>query len=86
MENIKSHIERAIGILGSQSKLADAMGCSQQQISYLLRAKAISAEMAIAIDRATGGEVAREVLRPDIFHHSAPDGNTSPQVQGVGQR
>jgi DNA-binding transcriptional regulator YdaS (Cro superfamily) len=43
------------------------MGCSQQQISYLLKAKSISAEMAIKIDEATHGEVSRHDLRPDLF-------------------
>jgi DNA-binding transcriptional regulator YdaS (Cro superfamily) len=64
----RAHIERAVQIHGSQAKLAEAAGCSQQQISYLLHeADRISAEMAAAIDRATEGKVARQVLRPDIF-------------------
>lgn len=64
---IKPHIERAITLRGSQAKLADAMGCSQQQISYLLKADSITAEMAIKVDAATGGAVSRQDLRPDIF-------------------
>ena len=60
-------IEKAIKLRGSQAKLADAIGCSQQQISYLLKARNVSAEMAIKIDAATGGMVSRHQLRPDIF-------------------
>lgn len=61
------HIERAIKHHGSQARLASAMGCSQQQISYLLNAKSITAEMAMKLDQATGGAVSRHDLRPDIF-------------------
>lgn len=67
MKSLKAHIERAITIRGSQAKLAEAMGCSQQQISYLLKADRVTAEMAIAIDGATGGKVSRHDLRPDVF-------------------
>lgn len=69
MQNIRPHIERAISLKGSQAKLAADMGCSQQQISYLLKAKSITAEMAKNLDEATDGIVSRHVLRPDIFGH-----------------
>ncbi|AXC50038.1 Cro/Cl family transcriptional regulator [Paracoccus suum] len=67
MTHFRPHIERAIDLLGSQAKLAEAAKCSQQQISYLLRAPSITAEMALAIEAATGGQVSKSVLRPDIF-------------------
>lgn len=67
MPTLKDHIKRAIELRGSQAKLADAMGCSQQQISYLLKADSITAEMAIKVDLATGGAVSKRDLRPDIF-------------------
>jgi DNA-binding transcriptional regulator YdaS (Cro superfamily) len=68
MSSFRPHVARAVEIKGSQAKLAADAGCSQQQISYLLNeADSITAEMAIAIDRATNGEVSREQLRPDIF-------------------
>lgn len=68
MADFRSHILRAVELKGSQKKLADAIGCSQQQISYLLHdADRVSVEMAVGIHRATGGLVPREVLRPDIF-------------------
>lgn len=60
-------IERAVQHCGSQSRLAKAAGCSQQQIAYLLRAKNITADMAKKIDEATEGTVSRHDLRPDIF-------------------
>lgn len=67
MPKLKTLIERAINHHGSQAKLADKMGCSQQQIAYLLKAKSITAEMAIKVEGATGGAISRHELRPDIF-------------------
>jgi DNA-binding transcriptional regulator YdaS (Cro superfamily) len=44
------------------------MGCSQAKISWLLlTAKDLSAEDALAIDRATDGEISASELRPDIW-------------------
>lgn len=64
----QDHIRRAVEIAGSQRALAEKIGLSQQGISYLLNAAPqVSAEIAIAIERATEGEVRREQLRPDIF-------------------
>lgn len=68
MVDWKSHLKRAIDELGSQPKLATAMGCSQSKISWLLvTAKEISAEDALAIHRATHGVVAASDLRPDLW-------------------
>jgi DNA-binding transcriptional regulator YdaS (Cro superfamily) len=65
-------IQRAIKAVGSQKKLADAIGLSQQGVSYLLHtAPRIRAEVAIAIERATGGKITRKQLRPDIFGDAA---------------
>jgi DNA-binding transcriptional regulator YdaS (Cro superfamily) len=64
-------IERAIRQFGSQAKLAEALGCSQQQISYLLGAPGITAEMALKIDAATNGSISKHALRPDIFGEKA---------------
>jgi DNA-binding transcriptional regulator YdaS (Cro superfamily) len=69
MQTLHEHILAAISVHGSQAKLADAMGCSQQQISYLLRAKAVSAKMALRIEQATNGTVSRHALCPEIFGH-----------------
>lgn len=64
----KSLVAKAVKIAGSQQKLADALGCSQQHISYLLNdAQEITAEFALRMEKATGGKVSRHELRPDIF-------------------
>jgi DNA-binding transcriptional regulator YdaS (Cro superfamily) len=61
-------LKRAIEALGSQKKLADAIGLSQQGVSFLLNeGKRVRAETAVAIERATKGQIRREQLRPDIF-------------------
>lgn len=67
MATIQHHIQKARGMFKTQADMAAALGCTQQGVSYLLRAKTVSPEMAIAIDRATDGKVSRHVLRPDIF-------------------
>jgi DNA-binding transcriptional regulator YdaS (Cro superfamily) len=68
MADWKVHLNRAVRYLGSQTRLASSMGCSQSKISWLLvTAEEISAEDAILIDRATNGEVSKEQLRPDLF-------------------
>lgn len=69
---LKDHIRRAVDLHGSQGKLADEVGCSQQYISLLLRGDGqISAELAIAFERATGAVVTRQDLRPDIFEFAS---------------
>jgi DNA-binding transcriptional regulator YdaS (Cro superfamily) len=61
-------IKRAIDIAGSQAALAAATGLTQQGISYLLNdAAKVSGEAAVAIHRATGGQISKEALRPDLF-------------------
>jgi DNA-binding transcriptional regulator YdaS (Cro superfamily) len=75
----KDHLKRAIDDhLGSQPKLAEAMGCSQSKISWLLvKAETISAEDALRVDRATAGKVSAADLRPDLW----PTPNHVPQAR-----
>jgi DNA-binding transcriptional regulator YdaS (Cro superfamily) len=65
-------IESAINILGSEAKLGKAIGRSQNAVWQAKRRGNVTAEMAIAIDRATNGVVAKERLRPDLFAASKP--------------
>jgi DNA-binding transcriptional regulator YdaS (Cro superfamily) len=53
---------------GNQTSFAQALGVTQQTVSRLLNKKrGVTAEMAVAIERATAGEVSRADLRPDLF-------------------
>ena len=64
----KTHLQLAVDYCGSQKALADKIGITQPGVSFLLHeAKNISAELAIAIERATDCMVTRGDLRPDIF-------------------
>ncbi len=65
----KRHLERAIKIVGGQVVLAAWIGADQPAISFWLnRAKAgVPPQYCIAIEVATGGEVKRWQLRPDIY-------------------
>lgn len=68
MSNFKLHIQRAVEIAGTQKALAEAIGISQQGVSYLLTdAKDISPEIAAAIHKFTNGKVSKQILRPDIW-------------------
>jgi DNA-binding transcriptional regulator YdaS (Cro superfamily) len=61
-------VAEAVKIAGSQTILAERTRRSQQQISALCtRATSISAEDALAIHRATGGQIAASRLRPDLW-------------------
>lgn len=68
MEDVRTYIQKAIDKAGSQRALADAIGISQQSISYLVTdAKKVPAEVAVAIDKYTEGEVSKSDLRPDLW-------------------
>jgi DNA-binding transcriptional regulator YdaS (Cro superfamily) len=60
-------VEKASDLLGSQRRLAAAAGVSHALISRIIANGEIGAELAIKIERATGGAVKREQLRPDLF-------------------
>jgi DNA-binding transcriptional regulator YdaS (Cro superfamily) len=84
MADWKDHLNRAVRLLGSQNRLAEAMGCSQSKISWLIiTAKEIGAEDALAIDRATNGEVPASQLRPDLWptHAHVPPRQPVPEPE-----
>lgn len=61
-------IKKAIELVSSQEALAKAMGCSQSRVSrLLLEQQKVEAEDAIAIEAATGGQIPRWRLRPDLW-------------------
>jgi TorA maturation chaperone TorD len=65
---IETPLERAVAIAGGQSALARKLGVKQANVwHWLNRAEHVPAEQAIAIEHATGGQVVRGELRPDLF-------------------
>lgn len=69
-------MQRAVRIVGGQAALARACGkgCRQQHVwNWLNRDRQIPAEFVLAIERATGGQVTRHQLRPDIYPLTADE-------------
>lgn len=65
-------LARAIEIVGGQTQLARLLGVKQANVwHWLNRADHVPAEFALAIERATGGQVARHELRPDLYPEGA---------------
>lgn len=61
-------LQKAVEILGSQTRLAQAIGVRQQNVwSWLNLAKKVPAEYCRAIEKATSGQISKETLRPDVF-------------------
>lgn len=68
MQHTKVLLRKAVEIAGSQAKLAEALGISQQGVSFLMnKADRVSAEIAVKIEQFTDGQILRSELRPDIF-------------------
>jgi DNA-binding transcriptional regulator YdaS (Cro superfamily) len=64
----RAALREALEIAGTQAELERLSGIPQQTISWLLnKSEKISAEHAVAIERATGGRVPKSALRPDLF-------------------
>ena len=73
-------LERAVSIAGGQSALAkkinslvpDKIQVKQQNIwAWLNKSGTVPAEYAIPIELATGGQVKRHEIRPDIYPEAA---------------
>jgi DNA-binding transcriptional regulator YdaS (Cro superfamily) len=61
-------LEKAIALFNNPTRLAAAIGYSQHAVWHALNRRGqVSARMAVAIERATKGQIRREQLRPDIF-------------------
>ena len=61
-------LQHAVDLFSTPTALAKATGYSQHAVWHALNKRGqVSARMAVAIERATKGQVRREQLRPDIF-------------------
>jgi hypothetical protein len=75
-------LAKAIDLMGSQQALADRLGIKSPSITEWRQRNRVPAERCISIEEATGREVTRYELRPDVFGagpgagqaaHVAPD-------------
>lgn len=66
---MKNALQRAVEITGGQSALARAIGVKQAHVWYWLNRMQgkVTAEHVLAIESATGGQVTRSELRPDLY-------------------
>lgn len=62
-----SPLDRAVEIVGTQEALASAIGIKSPSISEWRQRGRVPAERCADIERATGGEVTRAELRPDLW-------------------
>jgi DNA-binding transcriptional regulator YdaS (Cro superfamily) len=68
----KLPIQDIINIVGGQKELATMIGVSQQTISHWkVNDFDIPAEMVVALEKATRGEIPRWQVRPDLWEPSA---------------
>lgn len=78
---IRSYIEKAIAIAGSEEKLGKLCGCSQHKIWQAKVKGRVDAELALAIHQATEGQVPASTLRPDLW--ASPKHVPVPAERGV---
>ena len=69
---MKEFIERAAKAVGSQTKLGEALGVTQQNISYW-KGAGIPIEYGAAIEIATHAAVTRQEMWPDSWHKYWPE-------------
>ncbi|HEX6957830.1 MAG TPA: molecular chaperone TorD family protein [Ferrovibrio sp.] len=73
-------LTKAIAIVGGQTQLARLLGVKQANVwHWLKKAERVPGEYVLAIEKATGGQVSRHDLRPDLY----PDpqsGNAAPVI------
>ena len=75
MENVSPLIERAIEIFGSEAKTARAAGVSQPVIHEARKKGRVGPKLAMGLDSATGGEISKTTLRPDLWPPASPSRN-----------
>lgn len=71
-DRVRQLIEAAAKIFGSEAKLGEATGYSQNAIWQAKKVGRVTGEMARSIDTVTNGAVARYELRPDLFDPPPP--------------
>ena len=75
-------LTKAIAIVGGQTQLARLLGVKQANVwHWLKKADRVPGEYVLAIEKATGGEVTRHQLRPDLY----PDPNSADASPAIAE-
>lgn len=64
-------LTKAIRLVGGHTKMAEMLGIERTAI-YQWK-KGVPPNRAVEIEQATGGEITREQLRPDLFRKTSPE-------------
>lgn len=64
---VRDHLHEAIKRAGSEAKLGEATGYSQNAIWQAKKRGRVSPGMALAIHRTTNGDIPASVFRPDLW-------------------
>lgn len=81
---VRSLIQAAITLAGSEAKLGEACGVSQSAIWKAKKAGRVSGELAVRIHRATDGAVPKHRLRPDLWEQPATGNSATLGTHGHG--
>lgn len=64
----RAALEAALKIFGSETAMAAAIGLSQQSVNEVIRSgRNAPPKWCIPLEKATGGQVTRHQLRPDLY-------------------
>jgi len=78
---VREAMEKAIRIAGSERKLAKLAGFSQNAIWHAKKEGRVTGRLALAIEAATGGRVARHRLCPSLFEPPSARAQPSPKPE-----
>lgn len=67
MNGISALVESAVSRFGTQAELAAAAGVAQPTICKAIRTGRVGIRLAQGIEAATGGEIRKSDLRPDVW-------------------
>ena len=70
-----SAFAQAVELAGGQTEFARAIGVTQQAVSKMLKKGKLGADYLVLAERATGGRITRQQLRPDLFEHQESPGS-----------
>jgi len=75
---VSAALSKAIAIVGGQTQLARLLGVKQANVwNWLNKAGRVPGEFVLPIERATGGQVGRHELRPDLYPEGSAAADTA---------